>query len=108
LSASGPPVDSATSTPPPSSAQASAVSAAPPSVTITVEETQESSQEAIERVYAKDVIENSPVENCDYIEVYDIVTKEHHMMANIAAVNINHPSTRGFRSNLFTHTSSHC
>ena len=28
------------------------------------------------------------------------------MRANIAAVNINHQSTREFRSNLFTHTSS--
>jgi hypothetical protein len=97
LSTSVPPADSATSTPPPSSAQASTVSAAPPSVTVTetaVEETQESSQEATERVYATAVIENSLVVNCDY------------MRANAAAVNINHQSTREFRSNLFTHTSS--
>ena len=76
---------------PPSSAQASAASAAPPSVTVTeVEETQESNQEATEIVHATAVIENSPVEKCDYSEIYDIVTKEHHMRANIATVNINH------------------
>ena len=55
-------------------------------------------------VHATVVVENSPVENCDYREMYDIVTKEHHMRANIAAVNINHQSTREFRSNSFTHT----
>ena len=101
------PAESATSSPPPSSTPASAVSAAPPSVTITeVEETEESSQEATARVYVTAVVENSPVENPDYRELYDIVTKENHMRANITAVDINHQSTREFRSNLFTHTSS--
>ena len=51
------------------------------------------------------VIENLPVEKCDYREIYDIVTKEPHMRANIAAVNINHQSTRIFRSDFFAHTS---
>ena len=38
--------------------------------------------------------------------IYDLVTKEHHMRANIANVNIDHKSTRKFRSNLCTHTLS--
>jgi hypothetical protein len=71
-----------------------------------IEEIQESSHEAFEKVHATAVIENCPTENCDYKEIYDLVTKEHNTRANIANVKIDHKSTRNFRSNLFTHTLS--
>ena len=71
-----------------------------------VEETQESELEAVEKVHATIVIENCPTEICDYKEIYDLVIKDQHLRANIANVNIDHQSTRKFRSNLFTHTLS--
>ena len=100
------PADSA-GTEPSSSAQPSDVSADPPQVAVTlVEHPQEINLEAIEIVHATAVIEDCPTEKCDYKEIYDIVTKEQHMRANITTVNIDHQSTRKFRSNLFTHTLS--
>ena len=123
-----PPADSASSTPPPpppsadtstssvppadsagapTSVGASDASADPPIVVVTEEvENPEPSPEAFEKVHATGVIENCPSEECDYKEIYDIVTKEQHMRTNIATVNIDHQSTRKFRSNLFTHTIS--
>ena len=55
-----------------------------------IEENQESSQEAFENVHARVVMENCPTKNCDYKVVYDLVTKEHNMRANIANVSIDH------------------
>ena len=94
-------------TEPPSTAGSSDASADPPTLAVTeVEENQESNHEAFEKVYATAVIENCQTEICDYKEIYDLVTKEHHMRPNIANVNIDHKSTRKFRSNLYTHTLS--
>ena len=121
-----PPAVSASSTPPPTSASTNLISVKPADsegtqpvstvglsdasadlsiVAVTgVEENHESSHQAFEQVHATAVIENCPEEICDYKEIYDLVTKEHHMRANIANVNIDHQSTRKFRSNIFTHT----
>ena len=85
----------------------SVAAADPPVVTVSVAEAlQEPVKEAIEKVHATAVIENSPDENCDYQEIYNLVVKEHHMRNNIVDIKMNHESSRKFRSNLFTHTVS--
>ena len=90
-----------------SSVESSDASADTPIVVVTeAVENQESSHEAFEKVHATAVVKNCPSENCDYKEIYDIVTKEQHRRTNIATVNIDHQSTRRFRTNLFTHTIS--
>ena len=85
----------------------SVVATNPPVVNVSVaEEVQEPIKEAIEKVHATDVIENSPDEKCDWQEIYNLVVKEHHMRNNIVDIKMNHESSRKFRSNLFTHTVS--
>ena len=49
------------------------------------------------------MIEKCSTETCNYKEIHDLLTKEYHMRANIANINIDHQSTRKFRSKLVIH-----
>ena len=63
--------------------------------------------EKVTFVNATAVIDSCPYEHIDYVnDVQKVIFKEQHMRNNIAAVNFEHQSTRGFRGNLFTHTVS--
>ena len=62
-------------------------------------------RETIVNVHATAVIESSPHDKLEHKSAIEkLIFSEHHMRSNVIAVNMEHVSTRSFRSKLFTHT----